>query len=153
QTLFSHRHTTDAGPATYVQFQLENAPAGAKLALGLGRRPNCHYWDEKSRERTPVPFFTLSPRYRREGRTILDANGSVILESAQELSLEHGGPVEMLATFEADSAGCVYIRTPQTETKPAAVPFDQQQFDAARRYFQRGWSRDLRKGAQAKLPS
>ena len=132
QWLFSYRVASKAEPATYVRFQLENAPAGVRLALGLGRRPNCHYWDEKSRTRTPLPFFTLSPDYRREGRAILNAAGDVILESAQEFELEKSGPVEMLATITPDTDGNVYVRTPQTGTQVGSNPLTTNQFDAAR---------------------
>lgn len=153
QWLFSHRLTSDADPATYVRFQLENAPAGTKLVLGLGRRPNGHYWDDKSRGRTPIPFLTLPPDYRREERTIVDATGNVVLESAEDFELETSGPIEMRVTFEADGEGCVFIRTPQTASKSVAAPFDQEQIETARTDFQESWSRDLRSGAQVKLPS
>ena len=83
----------------------------------------------------------------------MDAAGSVILESTQDFELERCGPIEMLATFAADGRGNVYVRTPQTPVKEAAEPFTEDQFDAARESFTQGWSRDLRTGAQVKLPS
>jgi hypothetical protein len=153
QTLFSQRAAAESDPAVFVQLRLEHAPVGAQLALGMGRRPNCHYWDDKSRERTPIAFFTLPPNYRRDGRTILDGAGKVILESAQELEFESCGPVEMLATFEPDPEGNVYLRTPQTESKIAESHFGRRQYEAARAKFDEEWSRALRAGAQVRLPS
>lgn len=153
QTLFSQRETEESDPAVFVQLRLENAPAGARLALGVGRRPNCHYWDDKTRERTPIPFFTLPPNYRREGRSILDGAGKLILESAQEFELESCGPVEMLATFEPDAEGNVYLRTPQSESKVSGPAFDAQQYKSAQTKFEDEWSRELRAGAQVRLPS
>ena len=153
QSLFSQRANAESDPAVLVRFRLENAPAGARLTLGMGRRPNCHYWDDKTRERTPIPFFTLPPNYQREGRKILDGAGKVILESAQEFELESCGPVEMLATFVPDADGNVYLRTPQTESKVGESAFDKQQYEAALATFDDEWSRDLRAGAQVRLPS
>lgn len=153
QTLFSQRATAESDPAMFVHLRLENAPAGARLALGMGRRPNCHYWDDKSRERTPIPFFVLPPNYRRDGRTILDGAEKLILESAQGFELEQCGPVEMLATFVPDAEGNVYLRTPQTESKIADSHFGRRQFDAAKARFEEEWTRDLRSGAQFRLPS
>jgi hypothetical protein len=152
QWLFSHRASADAEPATYVKFQLENPPAGARLALALGRRPNCHYWDEKSRARTPIPFFTLPPNYRQEKRLVVDADGKTILESAQDFRLEKSGPDEMLATFEPDEQGCIYLRTPQTAMK-AAEAFDRQVHRRREEDFARDWTQQLRSGAQMRLPS
>lgn len=153
QTLFSQRETAESNPAVFVRLRLENAPSGARFVLGMGRRPNCHYWDDKTRERTPIPFFTLPPNYKREERAILDGAGKVILESAQEIKLESCGPVEMLATFVPDADGNVFLRTPQTKSEVDETAFDAQQYEAARKLFEIGWSRELRAGAQVRLPS
>jgi len=153
QWMFSHRTSAENPPAVYVRFHVQDPPSGARLALGMGRRPNCHYWDDKSRERTPAAFFTLVPGYRREGRSIVDAAGKLLLSSAQDFQLTSIGPVEMLATFRPDAAGNVFLRTPQTDTKPAALPLDGLAFDSACREFEAGWVRSLRSGALAELPS
>lgn len=151
--LFSHQGIGDPEPATYVRFQLEHMPPGAKLALGLGRRPNCHYWDDKSRERTPLPFFTLAPNYRQTGRAIVDAFGRLILESSEEVALAACGPVEMLAAFEPDDQGDVYLRTPQTETAMADTSFDADMYRRKEAEFTQLWSQELRSGAQVRVPS
>jgi len=153
QQLFSHRASADAEPAIYVKIQLERAPADAKLVLVLGRRPNCHYWDDKSRERTPLPFLTLRPNYQRQGHRIVAGDGRLILDSAQDFELGPSGPVEMLATFEPDEAGCVYVRTPQTSVEPASARFNSNIYRSSEQEFRQGWCQELGSGAQARLPS
>jgi hypothetical protein len=153
QWLFSHRESANSPPRLYVRFQVENLPAGARLALGLGRRPNCHYWDDTSRERTPVPYFTLPTKYRRAGRSIVDGAGKVILQAASNFELEPAGPVEMFATFAAEENGDIYLCTPQAEVAEPAAPFTKADYESARRAFEESWSRELRAGAQVRLPS
>jgi hypothetical protein len=119
----------------------------------MGRRPNCHYWDDKSRERTPLAFFSLAPEYRLAGRSIIDGAGRLILSSAGDVQLEAIGPVEMLATFVPDAKGNVFLNTPQTDSKPSATPFSEQAYSTARREFEAQWAAELRAGARVSLPS
>ncbi len=153
QSMFSHRASAGNPPSAFIRFRLENAPAGARLAIGVGRRPNCHYWDDKGRERSPVAFVTLAPNYRREGRSIVDGAGKLILTSAQAVQLESLGPVEMLATFVPDANGNVYVRTPQTDADEVGLPLTAEIHDSAEKEFVKLWGEDLRTGAQVSLPS
>ncbi|MEX2092640.1 MAG: hypothetical protein WD971_08175 [Pirellulales bacterium] len=153
QWMFSHRTSAGKPPSAFVRFRLENAPPGARLALGMGRRPNCHYWDDKGRERSPVAFLTLAPDYRRERRSIVDGAGKLILASAQDVRLEAIGPVETLAIFVPDAGGNVYVRTPQTEVDEDGLPLTAQIYDSAEKEFVRQWCKELRAGARVSLPS
>lgn len=153
QRIFSHRATVGGEAATYVQFQLGQLPAGSKLALGLGRRPNCHYWDDITRERTPLVFFSLPANYRKKGRQIVDADGKLLLESAQQFELAPCGPTESLATFDPDERGRVYVRTPQTARTPSTSDFESNDYERAEVDFTRSWCTELRSGARACVPS
>jgi hypothetical protein len=152
QSIFSHP-AEDGRPSVYVMLHLENAPPNARLALGVGRRPNAHYWDDRARERTPIPFFTLSAGYRKSGKQLVDRWDRVILESAQEFELVDIGPVEMLLTFAADESGNVYLSTPQTTVSPSSSQLTVDDWIAARQNFERFWAKLLSQGAQATLPS
>lgn len=152
QTLFSHRAGPGGVARVFVRLELRGAPAGTRLALGAGRRPNVHYWDEPKRPRTPAPFFTLAPGYVRQERTLLDAWGHVILDSAEPFTLESLGPVEQLLVFEPDASGCVHLQTPQAEIKPAG-PFTAGLFAEAAQDFSRSWREMLAAGAQVRVPS
>jgi hypothetical protein len=153
QWMFSHRASSSEPASVFVHFHLEHAPAGARLALGMGRRPNCHYWDDKSHERMPVAFFTLPPNYRREGRSIVDGADRLILASAHDFQLEAIGPVETLATFVPDTNGNVYVCTPQTVAVDVATPLTAESYNKTEKEFARSWSNDLRTGARVNLPS
>ena len=153
QWIFSQRADASAPPSVFVRFRLQTAPAGARLALGMGRRPNCHYWDDKTRERSPVAFFTLAPNYRLQGQSILDGAGKLILASAQVVRLDAIGPVEMLATFAPDADGNVYVRTPQTDADHAPPSMEAETYKTAEQDSTRSWAKDLRTGARVNLPS
>ncbi len=150
QELLSVRIPAAADPRLWVRLQVENAPPGVRLALGMGRRVNAHYWDDRSLERTPIPFFTQEPRYRRDGNAVRDAQGRDILVSEQPFTLEPLGPVEMLAVFSADAQGNVYLQTPQTPTTAGLSP---DAFGPAKSAFVAAWTTRLGLGAQARLPS
>jgi len=152
QSIFSHP-TAEGGPHVYVLLHVDNAPQEVRVALGVGRRPNVHYWDNLEHERTPIPFFTLPAGYRQRGKQLVDRWDHLILESAQEFQLEEIGPVEMLLTFTADSNGNVFLRTPQSETSQPASQFVASDFAAARQEFEQFWSDLVRQGAQVTLPS
>ena len=152
QRMFSHP-TASGGPHVYVQLHVDNAPQGVQLAVGMGRRPNAHYWDNRDHERTPIPFFTLPGGYRQRGKQIIDRWDHLLLESAQDFQLEALGPVEMLLTFTADEKGNVYLRTPQTDSAQPTSPFASSNFMAAQQQFEQFWSKLLRQGAQLTLPS
>lgn len=153
QQLLSLRASGDAAPRVWVRFELEHAPAGVKLALGLGRRINAHYWDDKKRERTPEPFFTLAPRYHVERGSVVDAWNHVILSSAQPFTLEPLGPVEMLAVFEPVADGRVVLTTPQTEQSAPTRSVTTADYARSADEFQRVWKERLGRGAQLTLPS
>ncbi|ACB77043.1 hypothetical protein Oter_3768 [Opitutus terrae PB90-1] len=110
QQLFSWRAGADAVARVHVRFELRGASDDVRLALGMGRRPNVHHWDDRTRERTPIPFFVLAPGYRRADAQVVDEWGHEVFSSAQRFELQPLGPVEMLATFEPDETGCVHIR-------------------------------------------
>ncbi len=141
QELFSHRSRV------FVRFELHDAPAGAQLALGTGRRPNVHYWDDTKRERTPLPFFTLEPKTRREGNRLVDHANVTLLSSPQPFTVTSLGPFENLLAFAPDVARVTVI-TPQVDT---ATPI--QDYDEARAEFIAEWTAHLTAGAQVKLPS
>lgn len=147
QQLFSFRSPADAEPQGFVRFRMTGAPAGAKLAIGVGRRPNVHWWDEKSRERTPIPFFTLDAKYRQQANALIDASDHVILTSAQSFKLNKLGPAELMIVFDSDAVDLV---TPQSERKLAnPTP----SFDQALEEFTVAWRERLRSGATVNLPS
>lgn len=154
QEIFS---AVPSASAVHVRFTLTHAPAGTRLALGLGRRPNVHYWDDTKRERTPLPFFQLAPGYRQDGPRLVDAWGHTILHSPQPFTLEPLGPVEQLALFTPDARGIVTLSTPQLETlaptaaKPATTAAPD--FDRAHRETLAHWTAHLAEGAQVSLPS
>ena len=153
QWIFSHP-ATDGVPHVYVRLQIRNAPKGVRLALGVGRRPNAHYWDNPEHERTPIPFFTLPAGYRQADRQLIDAWDHLILESAQPFELEAIGPVEMLLTFAADEEGNVDLRTPQAETVTGGRHVGRRAFcrsaEGVRAHLVRT---TCGQGAQATLPS
>ena len=153
EELFSMRTLDAAEPHLWVRFQLERAPAGVRLALGMGRRVSVHYWDDRTLERTPLPFFTLEPQYRRDGNVVRDAGGRAILVSAQPFTLEPLGPVEALAVFSADAQGNVYVQTPQTPHTATTAGILPAAFEQAKSAFLTAWTARLGLGAQAKLPS
>ncbi|TWU30163.1 hypothetical protein [Bythopirellula polymerisocia] len=153
QAMFSYNLASGTKPILFVQFQIENAPPETRLALGVGRRPNAHFWDNKNRERTPIPFFSLEPSYRQQGRQLIDAWDRVVLESRQDFTLEKCGPLEMLLVFTPDKQGRVELATPQV-----GMPFDVNStplsdYASAEAEFQRQWEQILAQGAQVKLPS
>jgi len=153
QQLFSQRPVGGTVPRIFVRFQLINAPAGTQLALGTGRRPNVHYWDDTARARTPIPFFSLAPRYVQSGHTVLDAWGNVVLASPQSFRLEPLGPLETLLVFEADAQGGIAVETPQAELPPAAVPATAEAWTAAEAEFLALWSARIEAGARVRLPA
>lgn len=151
QSLFS-QPVGESGPHVHVKFDVENGPENLKLALGVGRRPNVHYWDNLEHERTAIPFFTLAPKYRKQGKALIDPWDKIVLESAQDFTLETIGPVEMLLTFTPTKNGSVYLRTPQSEVAKSDRRFSEFEFLAAQKNFESFWSSLLNKGAQALLP-
>jgi len=153
QEMFSMRTPGSAEPCLWVRFRVQHAPQGVRLALGMGRRVSVHYWDDKTLERTPIPFFTMEPRYRREGGTVRDERGGPVLESAQPFTLERLGPVEMLAVFDGDAHGDVYLRTPQTPQIDSTRRATPGAFGHAKEAFISLWSARLGTGARAQLPS
>ncbi|MCA9231079.1 MAG: hypothetical protein KDA57_10530 [Planctomycetales bacterium] len=152
QSIFSYPSAA-GNPEVYVQLHLENAPTGVRLALGVGRRPNVHYWDNREHERTPIPFFTLPAGYRQQGQRLIDRWDNLIIESAQDFRLEQLGPVEMLLTFDADERGDVYLRSPQVETSASAKRFGVSDFHTVSQAFEEYWYGFLHTGAQVSLPS
>jgi hypothetical protein len=151
--MFSQRAAGTDLARVFVRFQVTGAPAGARLALGVGRRPNVHYWDVTHRERTPVPFFALRSKYRQAGQRLVDQADRVVLESTQPFRVESMGPVEMLLVFDADGSGAVEISTPQAEMPlPKGSPAERQ-YASAQSDFKSQWTQLLRHGAQARLPS
>lgn len=140
-------------PCLHVMMEVKNSPPSAKLVLGVGRRPNAHYWDDLTRERTPIPFFTLKPQYKRRERQLIDASKRIVLASAQDFKLEELGVAEMLLSFTPDERGCVYLCTPQTDEAVEGVAYSKSVFDAARAEHERRWKATLRQGARAELPS
>ncbi|MFO1452134.1 MAG: hypothetical protein U1F61_28475 [Opitutaceae bacterium] len=153
QQLFSWRIAPEAIPRVFVQFEVVNAPRGTQLALGLGRRPNVHTWDDRTRERTPIPFFTLAPNYRQDGNQIRDAWNRVVLTSTQPFVLEPLGPVEQLVRFALDESGQVRVETPQAGTESPDPTPDARSYEASRTAFVTHWTRQLERGAQVHLPS
>lgn len=152
QTLFSWP-AANGSPHVFIELSASHLPSDAKLALGVGRRPNAHYWDDKKRERTPIPFFTLTPGYRQRGKQLVDRWNRVVLESAQEFRLEQLGPFEMLLTFAPDDQGNVHLRAPQSDAADSSPAFFAHDFDAALRGFEQFWRHELRQGAHVALPS
>lgn len=153
QDLFSWRTAPRKAARVFVHFQVENAPPGTQLALGLGRRPNVHTWDDRTRERTPIPFFASAPGYRQDGGLIRDAWNRVVLTSAQSFVVESLGPVEQLARFALDKTGRVVLETPQQESDFAETPLDVVRYEATRTEFITHWTDQLSRGAQVRLPS
>ncbi|QEG37785.1 hypothetical protein [Bythopirellula goksoeyrii] len=153
QSMFSFQSAGTPSPILFVRFHIENTSPDTRLAVGIGRRPNAHYWDDKTRERTPIPFFTLQPGYRQQGRKLLDEWDRVVLGSPQDFLLENCGPLEMLLVFTPDEKGFVELATPQEgiphEQKSSLLPA----FARAEAEFRRQWDRILSLGAQVKLPS
>ncbi len=153
QSMFSFQPLEAPSPSLFVRFKIESASPDTRLVVGVGRRPNAHYWDDKSRERTPIPFFTLEPGYRQQGLRLLDAENRVVLESRQEFSLERCGPLEMALFFTPDEQGCVVLSTPQAgnplEECSNLIP----DFSTAEAQFQLQWEGILARGAQVQLPS
>ena len=80
EELFSWRIGGGA-PQVVVGFRLENAPKDVRLAVGIGRRPNVHYWDDRSFERMPLPFLTCEPDWEGDGLTMRNSQGDVVLKS------------------------------------------------------------------------
>jgi hypothetical protein len=153
QEMFSVRVPAGKGPCLWVRFRIGHAPPHVRLALGMGRRLNVHYWDDNTLERTPIPFFTMEPRYRPEGSVVLDAQGKAVLISANPFTIELLGPVEMLAVFSADKKGNVVLQTPQNPDTGSSTGISSATFTRAKKQFIREWSARLRTGAQAQLPS
>lgn len=153
QEMFSFPPSPGSEPCLWVRFRIEHAPVGVKLALGMGRRPGVHYWDDGTPERTPIPFFTMEPRYRRSGRTVLDGQGRRVMAAAEPFALEPLGPVEMLAVFSADDQGNVYLQTPQHPGTGRDDGLSSAQFARAKNQFVRQWTERLSAGAQVHVPS
>lgn len=152
QEMFSVR-VAGADPQVVVNFQLQNAPADARLAVGTGRRPNVHYWDDRSFERTPVPFFTCASGYESDGHVVHDSRGDVVMRSPQKFVWQAVGPTEMMAVFEPDADGRVWLATAQT---PDSDWEDDPQGDLYSKWREacaQEWTRRLTRGAQAGLPS
>jgi len=153
QELFSMRTPAAAEPCLWVRFRIQHTRQGVRLALGMGRRISSHYWDDRTLERTPIPFFTMEPHYRRDGSTVRDERGDAVLASGQRFTLEPLGPVEMVAVFSADAQGDVYIQTPQTPGSGLTTKVLPAAFEHSKGAFVAGWRARLAAGAQAQLPS
>lgn len=151
QTLFSHRDEPSGGSRIFVRFEISNAPSDARLALGIGIRPNCHHWDNSKHPRTPVPFFSMEPVVRRVDRAVFDADGSLLLASAQPFTLEPLGPLEKLLVFVLPPDGRVEITTPQAAGFPPSSAA-KDSFSAAEASFISYWTRALAHAAQVRLP-
>jgi hypothetical protein len=152
QQLFSHR-LANGEAHVIVGFELRGAASNTRLALGMGRRPNVHFWDDRSLERTPLPFFMLDPRYTCDGWSLRDARGRVVLVSPREFQLQPVGPSEMVALFEPDLQGRLWMATPQThgarwEQCPGEHLYSLWHDAAAESWIERTSG-----GAQARLPS
>ena len=153
QAMLAFRPDGFRAPAVFVRFQIENPPAGCRLALGTGRRLNAHYWDDKSRERTPVPFFTLKPDCKTRQGVLLDQADRVLLASNQPFVLEHAGPLEDVLLFDLDESGSVELCTPTGEALAASGSVQVPTFANVETQFQAFWTKRLSQGAQAQLPS
>ena len=116
QSLFSYQPQGFQSPAVFVRFEINNAPVGSRLAVGTGRRLNANYWDDKSLERTPVPFFTLEPGCRQVSGRLLDQDGRVLFVSNNPITLDHLGQFEDLLLLAPDTHGIVELCTPQGGT-------------------------------------
>lgn len=154
QEMFSFRQS-EATPSlsVFVRFRLEPASPETRLALGVGRRPNAHYWDDKSRERSPLPFLTLPADYQKRGHQLLDGWDRVVLESPQDFTLESCGPLEMLIIFTPDENGIVELSTPQTGEVGEEESSSRSDFLAMEQQFRQQWQPCLTVGAQADLPA
>ncbi|MBP8257545.1 MAG: hypothetical protein KAX37_09485 [Opitutaceae bacterium] len=152
QTLFSHRDAHGTVSRVFVRFEISGAPAGARLALGLGIRPNSHHWDNSKHPRTPVLFFSLEPVVSQMGRTILDADGNLLLAASQPFTLERSGPLEELLIFPLPSDGRVEVTTPQLPEFPPPSAAIDDSYAAAEKSFIAGWKQDLERGAQVRVP-
>jgi len=150
QRLYSHRPSGAAEPRVHVQLQLERAPEGVRLALGLGRRPSAHYWDCTPGPRTPVPYFSLAPDCSQEGAQVRDARGHVVLAASGPFELSPLGPLEMLLVFARGADGPVEIETPQTPLPAGALPAVTPA--AAEAELIRDWAARETAGARVRVP-
>ncbi len=151
QTLFSHRDARRGDSGIFVRFEISNAPPGARLALGMGVRPNSHHWDRGEHPRTPALFFSMAPRVTKNDRVLLDADGNLVLAAAQPFTLESLGPVEKLLLFPLSSDGRVELTTPQAPGSLRSTAAGES-FAEAEQAFISEWRRELSRGAQVRLP-
>lgn len=143
QEIFAHRS------CLFARFELEGDRAGVRLAIGTGRRPNIHYWDDATTpERTPLAFFTTLAKTRREGSRVIDEWGRTTILAAQPFAFESLGPVEHVLLFEPDARGRVTVFTPQVPTNTGMADYDQ-----ARAECIANWTARLAAGSQIKVPS
>lgn len=133
----------------FARFELGGKRDGVRLAIGTGRRPSIHFWDDPVvPERTPVPFFTLEAKLRREGGRVINAWHRTTILSGQTFAFEALGPVEHVLIFEPDAQGRVTVFTPQVETNTGIADYDQ-----ARAECVANWTLRLGLGAQIRVPS
>ena len=153
QTMGSVRDFRESTPRVWVKFRLNDLPDDARLAIGLGRRPNVHYWDDTKRERKPVPFFTLEPGYELEGQHVFDQAHQPILSASAPFQLEPLGPAEMLLVFEPKYGNVVYVGTPQKEALPGLLASTRTLDTVERQLIETASSMADGTGARARLPS
>lgn len=151
---WSHQGTTvrqeifSLRSCSFVRFQLEGETERIRLAIGTGRRPNNHYWDDPKAARTPIPFFTTPAEIRREGNRVINQWNRTTLLSGQAFVLEPLGPVEHVLLFDPDEDGRVTLFTPQSE-----AVIDLPDYDQARAECVASWTSRLGTGAQIRVPS
>ena len=153
QSLLSFQTRDFKAAAVFVKFEIDGAPAGTRLALGTGCRLNAHYWDDKTRERTPVPFLAVKSRCVQRDRKLLDQHDRVLLKSRNQFEVEDLGSFEDLLLFTPQADGSVELCTPQRDSIAIEGSESFPDFSAVEAEFQQSWESRLKSGAQARVPS
>jgi hypothetical protein len=151
QSLFSEE--MDGVPQIFVHLKLEDPQKEAKIVIGHGKRPNAHYWGDRSPAHTFIPYFTTkSNLIKKSDRVLVDEMGSVVLRSSAPVQILYSGISEALLEFDAKNSE-IFLSTPQIRTEKLSKSIAGQDFQRARKKFEKKWNNTLSVGAYADLPS
>ncbi len=150
QSLFSEE--MDGVPQIFVHLKTMDPKKAVKLVVGYGKRPNAHYWDDPSKPRTPVPFFTMDSNPVLKNKQVLtDETGSVVMRSSVPIRILQNGVSEVLLEFDTDSE--LFLSTPQIRTANPSESITGADIQKAREKFEGKWNGVLTGASRADLPS
>ncbi len=151
QSLFSE--IMDGIPQIFVHFKIVGSSKEVNFVIGHGKRPNAHYWDDISLERTPVPYFKTQSNLTKQGDYVMtDEIGSTVIRSSVPIRILHSGISESLFEFDAKNSE-LFLSTPQIRTGDLSKPITKKEFQMAQEKFKEKWETLLSHGASAELPS